>query len=119
MKHTFILPTFAMLLVWLISADSAAAQRHSFVEIKNLSELKRTVCMYRANATKTTLPTKCFVVDGNQRVVWDRNGSRSDYVVKLFGGGKLLHQRRAPGHYNQIGISRSVIILKYLPPKGS
>ncbi len=75
--------------------------------------------MYKGNATSSTLPTKCFVVNGGQSVVWDRNGNRSDYVVKLFGSGKLLHQRRAPGRYNQIGINSNVIILKYVPPKGS
>jgi hypothetical protein len=120
MKHTYFLPIVVILLACLISADSAAAQPHSLVEIRNLSAPKRTICMYRANATKTTLPTKCFVVNGNQRVVWNRNGNRSPYVVKLFGSGKLLDQRRATlGRENQIGINSGRIILKYVPPKRS
>ncbi len=117
MKRVIVL--FAIFLASLFSVESVTAQPRSYVEIRNLSAPKRTICLYRGNATSSTLPTKCFVVNGGQRVVWNRNGSRSDYVVKLFGSGKLLHQRRAPGHFNQIGINSNVIILKYVPPKGS
>lgn len=119
MKHAYLLPIVVILLAGLVSADYAAAQPHSLVEIRNLTAPKRTICMYRADATSSTPPNKCFVVNGKQRVVWNRNGSRSDYVVKLFGAGKLLHQRRAPGRFNQIAINSNVILLKYVPPKGS
>jgi hypothetical protein len=119
MKHTFLLPIVVILVAWLISADSAAAQPRSLVEIRNLSAPKRTICMYKGNATSSTLPTKCFVVNGGQRVVWNRNGNRSSYVVKLFGSGKLLHQQRAFLGENQIGIRSGRVFLRYVPPKRS
>ncbi len=117
MKRVIVL--FEILFACLYAVESVTAQPHNLVEIRNLSAPKRTICMYRGNATSSTLPTKCFVINGGQRVVWNRNGNRSTYVVKLFGSGKLLHQRRAYGRENQIGINSGRIILKYVQPKRS
>jgi hypothetical protein len=119
MKNTFLLPTFVILLAWLVSADSAAAQRHSFVEIRNQSALKKKVCMYPFNAIARTSPYKCFVIDPHQKVVWDRQGKRSGFLVKVFVSGRVLHARRAYERYNLVLISSHGIRPVYVRPKGT
>lgn len=120
MKHTYLLPTVVILLVWLVSADAAAAtQPPSIVEITNRSGVKRRICMYRVGTTARTSPSKCFVIDANKSVVWNRQGNRSAFLMRVFASGRVLHERWARAGANRVLMRSSGIYAFYDPPKGS
>ncbi len=102
MKRTNIFTLFAILLTVLFLSGYAAAQPLSYVEISNRSGEKRKICMYKDSDTVSMAAYKCFVINPNGKVVWNRNGNRSDFKVKVFRVARLLNYRRVPGHMNRI-----------------
>lgn len=120
MKRTNILTLFTILLACLFPAEYAATQSLSFVEIRNRSGEKRKICMYKDSDTVRMAPYKCFVINANESAVWNRNGNRSDFKVKVFKGAWVLHYRRVPGRMNRIVMGAgSGFGFNYVPPKGN
>jgi hypothetical protein len=117
-KMKRVIVVFAILLTGLLLAEYAAAQQpQSLVEITNRSGVKRKVCMYRENAKARTSPYKCFVINANQRVVWNRQGKSSGYLVRVFVSGRVLHERRVLAGFNRVLIYSTGILARYVQPK--
>jgi hypothetical protein len=116
MKRGIVL--FAILLTSLFSAEYAAAQPLSLVEIRNRSGEKRKICMYKDSDTVSMAPYKCFVINADETVVWNRNGNQSNFKVKVFRAARLLNYRRVPGRTNRIVMNPgSGFGFDYVPPK--
>jgi len=118
MKRGIVL--FAILLTSLFFSEYAAAQPHSLVEIWNRSGQNRKICMYRERDTLSLNPTNCFLLNPNQKVVWNRNGNRSVFKVKVLRSShpRLLNLRRLPGNTNRIIMSSGDrFAFAYVPPK--
>lgn len=84
MKSTNILNVFAILLTSLFFSEYAAAQSGPFVEIRNNSTQVRKICMYKNTDKVMAVPYKCFQMSHKEKVVWNRDGDRSDFKVKVF-----------------------------------
>ncbi len=120
MKSTKLFNLFAILLTSLFFSEYAAAQSGPFVEIRNTSPEVRKICMYKDSDKVSMAPYKCFVINANEKVVWNRNGNRSDFKVKVFKATWLLHYRRVPGRTNRIVMNPgNGFGFGYVPPKGT
>lgn len=118
MKRVIVL--FAILLTSLFFTQYAAAQPLSLVEIWNRSGENRKICMYREQDTFSLNPYKCFLLNPNQKVVWNRNGNRSIFKVKVLRSSqpRLLNHRRLPGNTNRIVMNPgNGFGFDYVPPK--
>ena len=116
MKRGIVL--FAILLTSLFFSEYAAAQPLSLVEIRNRSGEKRKICMYKDSDTVSMAPYKCFVINADETVVWNRNGNQSNFKVKVFRAARLLNYRRVPGRTNRIVMNPGDGFgFDYVPPK--
>jgi hypothetical protein len=81
MKKTQLKNLYAILFIILISAVYASAQT---VEIKNYSGEKRKICMYKADDKVGLVPFRCFEMNDDEKVLWNRMGDTSYFTAKIF-----------------------------------
>jgi len=82
MKRAIVI--FAILLACLFSAEYVDAQTDGLVEISNKSGEKLKICMYRTNNLLDIVPFKCLTLNAGRKVIWSREGDRSNFTVKIF-----------------------------------
>ncbi|MEZ5429300.1 MAG: DUF1036 domain-containing protein [Pyrinomonadaceae bacterium] len=98
MKKTRLFYPFAILLFGLVCVSFVSAQT---VEIKNISGAKRKICMYKGDDKVGLVPYRCFEMNRDEKVLWNRGGDGSNFMVKIFEPKALLddylYTRHLPG----------------------
>ncbi len=91
----------ALFLVGLFAASGVSAHEGLTVEIKNNSGEKRKICAYKGISNIDLTAQRCFTMSPDESVLWNRQGDRSNFKVKIFESNtlvdKYLYTRELPG----------------------
>ncbi len=100
MKKYRLFDLFAVLFIGLIAANFVSAQSEKMVKITNSSGEKRKICMFKADDKIEMFPYRCFEMNSDETILWNREGDSSNFKVKISKPqliDKYLYKRDLPG----------------------